>query len=191
MTDKEMNMIYFLVFMTTVVLYTVASCMDGPDLKPRWKKWLGMKLEGYANELKPIDYCLRDRCKFYNKATYDLPMYIKQYEKLIHNIAKMNALNSSPCVFISNYDVKKIEKAFRLSENELFEARMQEEWARQGGRMVPSFLTVDGIVARYKEFCVKSVLDAVKPFITIEEDRKIHYPDIMIRGNIYVGIRKI
>lgn len=189
MTDKEMNMIYFLVFMTTVVLYTVASCMDGPDLKPRWKKWLGMKLEGYANELKPIDYCLRDRCKFYNKATYDLPMYIKQYEKLIHNIAKMNALNSSPCVFISNYDVKKIEKAFRLSENEIFEARMQEEWARQGGH-VP-FLTVDGIVARYKEFCVKSVLDAVKPFITIEEDRGIHYPDIMIRGNIYVGIRKI
>lgn len=165
-----MNMIYFFTFITTVALYTIASCMDGPDLKPRWKKWLGGKFERMANKYYPINYVCEIRYKTRWK-TREVPAYM-------------------PPIDVINYDVKKIEKTFLLNENELFEARMQEEWARQGGRMMVPFLTVDGIVARCKESCVKSVLDAVKPFITIEEDRENHYPGIMIRGYIHVGIRK-
>ena len=40
------------------ILYTIACCMDGPDLKPIWKKWLGKKLyhkaEYFWPELKYI-----------------------------------------------------------------------------------------------------------------------------------------
>lgn len=38
------------------ILYTIGCCLDGPDLKPKWKKWLGGKLERMANNLKPINY---------------------------------------------------------------------------------------------------------------------------------------
>jgi hypothetical protein len=145
--------------------------MDGPDLKPRWKKWLGMKLEGYANELKPIDYCLRGKCRFYN-------------------IATMNALNSTPCLVVSDYDIKKIEQAFLLSDGELFEARMHEDMARRSGMFLPPMMTVDGIVARTKEKCLYSVIDAVKPFVTIEEDRESNYPEIIVRGSIHVGVKR-
>lgn len=35
------------------VLYTIACCMDGPDLKPIWKKWLGKKLYHKAKYFWP------------------------------------------------------------------------------------------------------------------------------------------
>jgi hypothetical protein len=41
--------------------------MDGPDVKPLWKRWLGSKLESYASKLKPIDYCNRHECKFFQQ----------------------------------------------------------------------------------------------------------------------------
>ena len=44
-------MIYL--FFTLFILYTIASCMDGPDLKPLWKKWLGEKLYHKAKYFWP------------------------------------------------------------------------------------------------------------------------------------------
>ena len=35
------------------ILYTIACCMDGPDLKPLWKKWLGEKLYHKAKHFWP------------------------------------------------------------------------------------------------------------------------------------------
>lgn len=44
-------MIYL--FFTLFVAYTVACCLDGPDLKPLWKKWLGNKLYDKAKKFYP------------------------------------------------------------------------------------------------------------------------------------------
>jgi len=44
-------MIYL--FFTLFILYTIACCMDGPDLKPLWKKWLGKKLYHKAKYFWP------------------------------------------------------------------------------------------------------------------------------------------
>lgn len=54
-------------YITLGVLYTIACVMDGQDVKPLWKRWLGSKLESYANKLKPIDYCNRRECKFFQQ----------------------------------------------------------------------------------------------------------------------------
>ena len=35
------------------ILYTIACCMDGPDLKPIWKTWLGKKLYHKAKYFWP------------------------------------------------------------------------------------------------------------------------------------------
>ena len=35
------------------ILYTTGCCLDGPDLKPVWKKWLGKKLYNKAKYFSP------------------------------------------------------------------------------------------------------------------------------------------
>ena len=41
------------------ILYMLACIADGPDVKPRWKKWLGKRLETISNSLYPIQYVKR------------------------------------------------------------------------------------------------------------------------------------
>ena len=175
------------------ILYTIACIMDGQDVKPLWKKWLGSKLIIMANRLWPIRYCNYNLCGFYKDAVYNLPMVREQYQQLLKNISMMNALDARPKVFISEYDIKNIEQGFILGESELYEARMHEEIAKRNGIQswqIPPMMTVDGIVLRTKERCMDSISDAVKPFITIEEDRESHFPDIIVRGTLHVGVKR-
>lgn len=174
------------------IIYTTACCMDGPDLKPKWKYWLGSKLESMAVEFKPINYCRYHKCRFYRKSEYDLPALREQYESLLQNITECNLTNSRPTIFVSQYNIKKIEHVFRLVESELFDARIQEHIADERGIslfQLPQTLTVDGLVNRAKSDCMRSVIDAVKPFVVIEEDRKSDYPNIIIRGTLYIGTK--
>lgn len=151
-------------------VYLIACVMDGPDLKPRWKKWLGGRLERLANYYYPINYVCKIRYKTRWK-TREVPVHL-------------------PPIEVTTYDIKKIEQAFLLREGDLFEARMHEDMARRSGMFFPPMMTVDGIVARTKEKCLYSVIDAVKPFITIEEDRDSNYPEIIVRGSICVGVKR-
>lgn len=175
------------------ILYTIACIMDGQDVKPLWKKWLGCKLEIMANELKPIRYCNYNLCGFYKDAVYCLPMVREQYQQLLKNISMMNALDARPKVFISEYDIKNIEQGFILGESELYEARMHEEIAKRNGIQswqIPPMMTVDGIVAKAKGRCLLSILDSAKQFVTIEEDRESLCPDIIVKGTLHVGVKK-
>ena len=89
------------------VLYTIACCMDGQDLKPIWKRWLGVRLERMADSLYPIDYCVYKKCRFYNRAKYDLPMIQKQYETLISEISKMHSYIT---IIIKEEDIQRLVK---------------------------------------------------------------------------------
>lgn len=178
---------------TLFILYTIACIMDGQDVKPLWKKWLGCKLEIMANELKPIRYCNYNLCGFYKDAVYTLPMVREQYQQLLKNISMMNALDARPKIFISDYDIKNIEQGFILGESELYEARMHEEMANRHGIPsweIPCDMTVDGIVTNAKNRCLLSIIDSAKQFVTIEEDRESHFPDIIVRGTLHVGVKR-
>ncbi len=48
MKEKMIYLIFIL-----FILYTIACCMDGPDLKPLWKTWLGKKLYDKAKYFWP------------------------------------------------------------------------------------------------------------------------------------------
>lgn len=176
------------------IIYTIACCMDGPDLKPKWKYWLGSKLAEYADRLKPIDYCVTGKCKFYKVANYDYARLRLRYGSLKREYDDFKkTMQSLPPIDVTLYDIKTIEQAYILRESELFEARMHEDMAERRGMQMwqlPQMMTVDGIVARTKEKCVNSVIDTVKPFITIKEDRESHYPDIIVRGTLHVGVKR-
>ena len=80
------------------ILYTLACIADGQDVKPIWKRWLGGKLEQYADRLKPIDYCIHNKCKFYIDSLK--PIYMPYGDKL--------------------------QKTIAISERELFDLKMME-----------------------------------------------------------------
>ena len=65
------------------IVYTIICCLDGPDLKPKWKTWLGNKLHGLGNKyvlltpyipLPPIHYNLYE--------TRYKPLKLKSFIKL-------------------------------------------------------------------------------------------------------------
>ena len=188
----NMGIMLFIIF----VLYTIACCMDGPDLKPLWKRWLGKKLEGYADILCPIDYCVIGKCKYYKVASIDYARTLMEYGRLKreYDAFKKNSL-FTPHVEVSYYDIKRIQETFILREGDLFEARMNEEMAERRGiplwqLPIPHYMTVDGIVNRTKETCLCKILDSAKQFVTIEEDREIDFPNIIVKGSLHVGVKR-
>jgi hypothetical protein len=71
-------------YITLAILYTIACVMDGPDVKPLWKRWLGSKLEAQANKLKPINYCNRADCLYYLNWTPPQkhePIYVDTFDR--------------------------------------------------------------------------------------------------------------
>lgn len=51
-------MVIFYIYFTLFILFAICSCLDGQDLKPRWKRWLVKKLNLYdffPKSLQPIN----------------------------------------------------------------------------------------------------------------------------------------
>ena len=46
-------MVIFYIYFTLIILFAICSCLDGEDLKPKWKRWLGKKLNLYEYDFFP------------------------------------------------------------------------------------------------------------------------------------------
>ena len=174
------------------VLYTLACIADGPDVKPLWKRRLGLKLERWADSLKPIDYCRRNFCKYY-KSSQLVNEYQKRCEVLLEEIYKINALNTRPTLIISNYDIKEIEENCIIRESELHVAYYHEQMAKRYGYppyMMHRGITVDGIVEEVSFKCVDKILETAKAFVRVDVDRESHYPEIIVRGSLHIGVKR-
>lgn len=179
-----------IIYVVSGILYTIACCMDGPDLKPRWRRWLGMKLERYADNLKPIDYCIRDKCKYYGLATVNLPQYEKKYIEMIAEFAKINALNSRPTIVMQNFDAVPVESRVMLSEGDIYEARMYQDMMRQHGIpdwQIPPHKSVSFLVEDAKRRCIDGLLNEAKQFVDVKVDEESHWPGIIIMAKMLVG----
>ena len=84
----------YLIF-TLFILYTTGCCLDGPDLKPIWKTWLGKKL--------------------YHKAKYFWP-------ELTYMFAPIEPPKVE--YYRTNYEPIKIQCRNSISEMELYEQKM-------------------------------------------------------------------
>ena len=153
----------FTIIFTIFAIYMTGCCMDGPDLKPHWKRWLGMRLECYANQLKPIDYCKGICCGYYKLANETLPLYEKRYIQLIDEIARMNALNTRPALFMHKYDVIPIKSYIISSRDNIHSI----EYA--------------------KKRCMDELLDKAKQFVNVHIDAESHRPDIVTTAELFIG----
>ena len=66
----------YLIF-SLFILYTVLCCLDGPDLKPKWKNKLGYKLHSYADK-----YVSYTPVEAFSLPTYEIPIYETRYVPL-------------------------------------------------------------------------------------------------------------
>lgn len=154
-----------IIYITLGVLYTIACIMDGQDVKPLWKRWLGCKLESYADRLKPIDYCNRDKCKYYQKVL---------------------SFQSQPV-----FRTVEIEQRICIGESELMRARRDEAYARRYRMPLPRRSTVDGLVEDAKEQIACSILRSAKSYINIEMREDKCYNEIYLCGSLYVVTKQI
>ena len=146
---------------TLFVLYMTACIMDGPDVKPLWKRWLGSKLESYADRLKPINYCNTGKCKFAQIA----------FE---HSRQNTRLIACERCI----------------KESELMRAMSDEQFARRIHFPIPPSHTVDGLVENAKREIVRSLLSTAESYINIEVHKEEHFPTIYVYGSMYVGKNK-
>ena len=139
------------------IMYLLACIADGQDVKPLWKRWLGGKLERYADRLKPIDYCNMRKCSYYMEA--------------------MEARQRPPSAVL-------MKSRVRIDESELFRAMTSEYEAKRRGyaHLLPSWETKDGLVENAKRTCVKEILKSVERSIVFEVHEGTSCPEIFVEG---------
>lgn len=154
----------FITIFTLFMLYMAGCIADGQDVKPHLKHWLGSKLEHIASDLKPINYCRPELCQ---------------------------ALRFPP-IDVQKVRLRKISQAVIIKEDELFRAHMMMEMENRMGSnpylqntIIPEN-PIKKLVDNARKCCIESILDYVRHEITLEIDEDSHYPEIIIKGHLYV-----
>lgn len=177
-------------YVLCALLYMMACIMDGPDVKPLWKKWVGVKLSDLANYFDP-EFCRKvNTCPYPKK-------YIaaKEYIRLLKHELQLFHTRTKIPLQETRFDAVRIESnPVEITEDELFHAYESERFARERGyeHLIPKWETVDGIVSIAKENVAKSILDAIKQneFINIEVVKDSYRQSIVVRGWLDVGRKR-
>lgn len=154
------------------VLYTIACCLDGPDLKPKWKRWLGAKLEQKANELKPIKYCRPYDCDKFEKA-------------MAHPLRELAPVQ------VSTVKLHQIEHSMRIGEDVLYELHMRQEMLERSGIpswQIPRCDTIDEVIDKAKVSCMNAVLNQAQQFIDCHVVNDEYRMEYVVNCRLDVGI---
>lgn len=152
-----------------------------------------MKLESYADRLKPIDYCVRDKCKYYELATVKLPICKKKLKEKKKELERTNAIDFRPALDVYNFDAVPVESRVMLTEGDIYEARMYQDMMRQHGIpdcQIPCHKDVSFMVEEAKEKCIRNLLNEAKQFAGVEVDEESRWPGIVITARMMVGKRR-
>lgn len=151
------------------LLYMAACIMDGPDVKPLWKRWLGTKLEIHAHRLKPIHYCRPYECRFYHYA-----MKAEREAKRQRRVA-MEASNAMLHSSYERGEQLKIEDCVCINEFDVMDAQ------RRYGANAKAFL-----VEQAKHHITRCVAAAIEKHSLVHfEIRENHY-ETYVHGNLSV-----
>ena len=154
-------------YITLAILYAIACVMDGPDVKPLWKRWLGSKLEAQANKLKPINYCNRADCLYYLNWTPP-----QKHEP----------------IQVDTFDRKYIEQVVLIGEDDLFRAAIRDGYC--GGRSYGKSYEKELLIENAKEVCFDKLMEACKPFVEFKIMADEWKPGIHVCGAIEVGAKR-
>lgn len=175
----------------------IACIMDGPDVKPLWKKWLGTKLANVANYYYRTDRCAHTDCywyKSYRQAQIDNEILNRQLQKMQDCFCDMYAKNAYPTIYLNNSDMQLIEEKIILDEWEVFRAIRDEEIERKygDGYMLPHTSGIDLLVERTKNMCFKRIVDRLRDtkMVSYSVDKDSKAPAIIVSGCMLAGLIK-
>ena len=102
------------VIITLFVLYAIGCCLDGPDLKPKWKKWLGMELH------------------FLSESLYHIPNYDLPQQPLDLEVYNFDARKVESCMFVNEHEMLMNLHIFNESDvNNVMERTCRHDYLQQ------------------------------------------------------------
>jgi hypothetical protein len=172
------------------LLYMMACIMDGPDVKPLWKKLLGLKLAKVADYYYPIDYCNRDKC-FYPKRYRTA---LKSVRELKEELKQLKVYRR-PNISVTTSDNVRLESNIEIPEWEVMNSECESKRLMAQGfpaHLLPSHLNLNFIIENAKRNCVKGIEKTIEEnnLVNIEVDKESRYPAIHVRGWLYVGRKR-
>lgn len=181
------TVVFYILF---VIFYTIACIMYGPDVKPLWKKWLGVKLADVANYYYPIDYCNRDKC-FYPKRYRNALKSIRELKEELEKLKKYRR----PNIQVTTFDNVRLESNIEIPEWEVMNSECESKRLMSQvfpAHLLPPHLNLNFIIENAKRNCVKGIEKTIEDnnLVNIEVDKESHYPAIIIRGWLYVGRKR-
>lgn len=162
------------------VMYTLACVADGPDVKPKWKFWLGCRLEKEALKYKPIAYCMgTHKCPavfYYRSALADSERMADYHKSLVESIVERQ----------SRYEALRVDNVFYMAERECFvsEGDVHDAMIMFRGNEFAVKERVDELLAHAADVCRNEILEPIKQQIKFDVDRKTRYPGIIVKGTL-------
>lgn len=146
------------------ILYTIACVMDGQDVKPLWKKWVGKRLERAANYFFPIKYVTETKYKY-----VPLPSPT-HWERCDYDHI--------------TFDAVKVASQAMITENDLMMAFMRMPYQKSD--------IVNILIEENKSKCFNNIFRKIaeENVVNFEVDRESNKPNILIRAYMYVGRKR-
>ena len=155
-----------IIYITLGVLYTIACIMDGQDVKPLWKKWVGNKLEKAANYFFPIKYITDTKVvKEYVPLPSQTPFERCDYDHV-------------------TFDAVKVQSQAMITESDLMMASCHMPYPKKDIANI--------LLKENKSKCLNAIFRklAAEEVVNFEVDRETARPSIIVRAWLYVGKKR-
>lgn len=154
------------IYIACGILYAIACVMDGQDVKPLWKKWVGGKLEKAANHFFPINYVTKTKVvKEYVPMPSPTPWEHCGYDHV-------------------TFDAVKVASQTMITESDLMMAYRHMPYQKS------DFMNI--LINENKRECFNAIFRkiAAEDVVNFEVDRETQRPNIIVRAYMYVGRKR-
>lgn len=151
------------IYIVCGIIYLIACVMDGQDVKPLWKKWVGKKLEKAANYFFPINYVTKTKVvKEYVPLPSPTPLERCDYDRL-------------------NFDAEKVASQTMITESDLMMAFIHTPHQKKDITNI--------LIKENKSKCLNAIFRKIaeENVVNFEIDRETRRPNIIVRAWMYIG----
>lgn len=148
------------------IIYIFACVMDGQDVKPLWKKWVGKKLEKAANYFFPINYVTKTKVV---KEYVPLPSPTP-WERCDYDHVTFDAVRVASQAMITVSDLKICDCFLPYPKRDIANIQIEEN----------------------KSICLNAIFRKIaeENVVNFEIDRETARPNIIVRAWMYVGKKR-
>lgn len=144
------------------IIYTIACVMDGQDVKPLWKKWVGKKLEKAANFFFPIKYVTETKFIPVPSPT--------PFERCDYNI--------------QTFDAVKVQSQAMITEEDLLLDSRYMPYREKDAKAM--------LINQQQSKCINAIFReiAAENLVNFEIDKESAWPNVIVRAWMYVGKKR-